>query len=70
MPTIRAVFPVTLDLDITISRDFYLNAEFQLAEALYKHLMELDEQEAIDYLKTAIVRVGEGKPTVPNAPPA
>lgn len=68
MPTIRATFPVTLSIDVEISRDFYLNVEHQLAEALYQQLMAMDEQEAIDYLMEAISQVGEGKPTVQDTP--
>jgi hypothetical protein len=64
MPTIRAEFPVTLKFNIEISRDFYLNAEFQLAQALYRHLIELDERDGIDYLLEAIAEIGEGKPVV------
>lgn len=64
MPTTRAVIPATLKVEVEVSRDFYVNKELQVAEALYRRLMELDDEDAIDLLKAAIVETGEGAPVV------
>jgi len=66
MPTIRAEFPVTLKTNIEISRDFDLNVYYQLAVALYKRILEMDEDAAVDFLIEAIVDPGEGKPVNSN----
>jgi hypothetical protein len=63
MPTIRATFPVILTFNVEISRDFYLNTEFQIAQALYEQISALDAQDAIAFLKDAITDLGEGVPT-------
>jgi hypothetical protein len=64
MPTIRAVFPVVFHFDIELSRDFSQNVKYQLADAVYQRLVELEEADAIDFLRQAIVEIGEGKPIV------
>lgn len=60
MPTIRAVFPATFKFELVVSRDFYLNKEYQLASALYARLQAMDEDAAIEYLREAVIEVGEG----------
>jgi len=64
MPTIRASFPTTLQFDVELSRDFDLNVEYQVAQALYQQITALDETDAIDLLMEAITKVGEGKLTI------
>lgn len=62
MPTIRAIFPVSIQAEIVISRDFYLNREQQLAQALYQRIIEMDEDEAVDFLVERMTVLGEGTP--------
>jgi hypothetical protein len=66
MPTIRAVYSATIKVDLVISRDFYLNKEYQLARALYERLLSMEEDGAIDFLLGHIVDVGEGQEAGPE----
>ncbi|MCC6190608.1 MAG: hypothetical protein IT318_16385 [Anaerolineales bacterium] len=66
MPTIRAVFPITMQFSVEVTRDFDLNGEYQIAEALYRQIIAMDDSDAIDFLIEAITTVGEGKPTIPR----
>jgi hypothetical protein len=63
MPTIRATFPAKLTFELEVSRDFYQNVEYQIAQALYERISGMDSDDAIAYLADAIVEVGEGVPT-------
>ena len=64
MPTIRAIYKVTIQTDVVISRDFYKNREFQLAKALYDELTKMDEDDFIDFLIEKMTLLDEGQPYV------
>jgi hypothetical protein len=67
MPTIRAKYPVTVQAEVVISRDFSLNREKQLAQALWEALQDMGEEEAVDYLAERMNVLSEGEPCVQGA---
>ena len=62
MPTIRAQYPITINAEVVVARDFHLNRERQVAKALYEQLMDMSEDDAIDFLLERLTVHGEGQP--------
>lgn len=61
MPTIRAIYKVSIQTEVVITRDFYKNREFQLAKALYDQLTGMDEDNFIDFLIERMTLLDEGQ---------
>lgn len=62
MSTIQAIYKVSIETDVVITRDFHKNREFQLAKALYDQLISMDEDAAVDFLIERLTLLDEGHP--------